>query len=127
VVAVELLGIRSLSFAVGAYLSIGTTLAIFVGGVVRWMVDSAVKKAGGDTLESGSEISPGSLYASGLIAAGGIVGLMGVALKLYETTVGSDDLIRIPHTFLDHSGVSVAAFAALAFSLYYFARKPLKK
>ncbi len=44
VIAVELLGIRSLSFAVGAYLSIGTTLAIFTGGVVRWMVDAAVKK-----------------------------------------------------------------------------------
>ena len=52
VVAVELLGIRSLSFAVGAYLSIGTTLAIFCGGVVRWFVDQAVKRAGGDESES---------------------------------------------------------------------------
>ena len=75
VIAVELLGIRSLTFAVGAYLSIGTTLAIFCGGVVRWLVDSAVKKAGGDAAEAESEISPGSLFASGLIAAGGIVGL----------------------------------------------------
>ena len=89
VIAVELLGIRSLSFAVGAYLSIATTLAIFVGGIVRWMVDSAVAKAGGGT-DTESEISPGSLYASGLIAAGGIVGLMGVALKLYEAATGHD-------------------------------------
>ncbi len=42
VLAVELLGVRSLTFAVGAYLSIATTLAIFVGGVVRWMVDRAM-------------------------------------------------------------------------------------
>ena len=41
VIAVELLGIRSLSLAVGAYLSIGTTLAIFAGGVVRALVDAA--------------------------------------------------------------------------------------
>jgi len=61
VIAVELLGIRSLSFAVGAYLSIGTTLAIFVGGMVRWFVDEALKKAGGDAADSDSEISPGSL------------------------------------------------------------------
>ena len=47
VITVELLGIRSLAFAVGAYLSIGTTLAIFTGGVMRWLVDAAVKKAGG--------------------------------------------------------------------------------
>jgi putative OPT family oligopeptide transporter len=124
VIAVELLGIRSLSFAVGAYLSIGTTLAIFVGGMVRWFVDAAVKKAGGEETES--EISPGSLFASGLIAAGGIVGLLGVALKGYETTVGKGDILNFPHTFLDNNYVSVAAFAVLAFSLYYFARKPLK-
>jgi len=124
VIGVELLGIRSLSFAVGAYLSIGTTLAIFVGGMVRWFVDAAVKKAGE---ESESEISPGSLYASGLIAAGGIVGLLGVALKLYESTAGKGDILNFPHTFLDRQWVSVLAFAALAFSLYHFARKPLKK
>ncbi len=46
VIAVELLGIRSLTFAVGAYLPIGTTLPIFVGGVVRWMVDRAAARAG---------------------------------------------------------------------------------
>jgi uncharacterized oligopeptide transporter (OPT) family protein len=126
VIAVELLGIRSLSFAVGAYLSIGTTLAIFVGGVVRWMVDSAAKKAD-SSAETEGDVSPGSLYASGLIAAGGIIGLLGVALKLYEATFGKEDPIRFPHTFLDNSGVSVVAFAALAFSLYYFARRPLKK
>src|ERR1700728_1054759 len=127
VTAVELLGVRSLSFAVGAYLSIGTTLAIFCGGAVRWFVDQAVKRAGGDMAEAESEISPGSLYASGLIAAGGIVGLFGVALKGYETTADKGDILNFPHTFLDHTWVSVAAFGLLAYSLYYFARKPLKK
>jgi uncharacterized oligopeptide transporter (OPT) family protein len=128
VIAVELLGIRSLTFAVGAYLPIGTTLPIFVGGVVRWLVDQAVKRAGGDAAEADSEISPGSLFASGLIAAGGIVGLIGVALKAVEATYYDNrDLLNFPHTFLDHDLVSVVAFAMLAFSLYYFARKPLRK
>jgi uncharacterized oligopeptide transporter (OPT) family protein len=128
VIAVELLGIRSLTFAVGAYLPIGTTLPIFVGGVVRWLVDQAVKKAGGDTAEAESEISPGSLFASGLIAAGGIVGLLGVALKAVEATYFDNrDLLNLPHTFLNNNYVSVLAFGLLAFSLYYFARKPLKK
>lgn len=126
VVAIELLGIRSLSFAVGAYLSIATTLAIFTGGVVRWMVDRAVEKAGGNSAETESEISPGSLYASGLIAAGGIVGLLGVMLKLYEAASGKVDLVKFPHTFLYNQGVSVIMFLLLAFSLYYFARKPLQ-
>jgi len=122
VIAIEILGIRSLSFAVGAYLSIATTLAIFAGGVVRWMIDRAVEKT-----ESESEVSPGSLYASGLIAAGGIVGLMGVALKLYETATGKQDVLLFPPTnFLHHDWVSVLMFVLLAGSLYYFARKPLK-
>ncbi len=84
VIAVELLGIRSLTFAVGFYLPIGTTLPIFIGGVVRWMVDRAAKRAG--ETDADSEISPGSLFASGLIAAGGIAGLVGVALAAIEAT-----------------------------------------
>ena len=82
VIAVELLGIRSLSFAVGFYLSIATTLAIFAGGVVRWLVDRRARKAGGTVEES--EVSPGSLYSSGLIAAGGIVGLLGMVIQVLE-------------------------------------------
>jgi putative OPT family oligopeptide transporter len=124
VIAVELLGVRSLSFAVGAYLSIGTTLAIFTGGVVRWLVDRAVEKAGG---AQEGDVSPGSLFASGLIAAGGIMGLLGVAFKFYETTWNKDNPIGLPQTFLYNNGVSVLAFLALAFALYYFARKPLNK
>jgi putative OPT family oligopeptide transporter len=123
VITIELLGIRSLAFAVGAYLSIGTTLAIFMGGVMRWLVDSAVKKAGGST-DSDADVSPGSLFASGLIAAGGIAGLIGVAIKGYTTTFLVPNPIHFQLT--ENPIVSVAAFLALAGSVYYFARKPLK-
>ena len=128
VIAVELLGVRSLTFAVGAYLSIATTLAIFVGGVMRWMVDRAVLKASGGVPGSltESEISPGSLYASGLIAAGGIVGLMGVGVRLYEAARDTTMPRFSDHNPLHHDWVSVLMFALLAFSLYYFARKPLE-
>ncbi len=127
VIAVELLGVRSLSFAVGAYLSIGTTLAIFAGGVVRWMIDRALDKTG-EAAASESEVSPGSLYASGLIAAGGIMGLFGVAIKAYESLTGNTVPIELPqNTWLHHDWVSVVMFVALGYSLYYFARKPLKK
>jgi putative OPT family oligopeptide transporter len=126
VIAVELLGIRSLPFAVGAYLPIGTTLPIFVGGVVRWLVDLMAKRSG-DEADVDSEISPGSLFASGLIAAGGIVGLIGVGLKAYEATFNKGDILNFPNSPLNNTVVSVLAFGALAFALYYFARKPLKK
>jgi putative OPT family oligopeptide transporter len=153
VIVVELLGVRSLTFAVGAYLSIATTLAIFVGGVMRWMVDRAMLQHAAklaaanpdvidpDTglpvptsvtpaLDNESEISPGSLYASGLIAAGGIVGLLGVCARLVEGVSeqhgGHWKLFSFsPDNPLHHDWVSVVMFALLAFSLYYFARKPL--
>ena len=130
VIAVELLGVRSLSFAVGAYLSIGTTLAIFCGGLIRWMIDQAVTRSGGNAAETESEVSPGSLYASGLIAAGGIVGLLGVARRLYEGVTEHELHLwfpagSTPYRLLDHPSISVVMFALLGFSLYYFARKPL--
>ena len=130
VIVVELLGVRSLTFAVGAYLSIATTLAIFVGGVMRWMVDRALEKhrlanaIPEDELAS-EEISPGSLYASGLIAAGGIVGLLGVCIKLYEAATDRSIPRFSEHNPLHHDWISVIMFALLAYSLYYFARKPL--
>jgi uncharacterized oligopeptide transporter (OPT) family protein len=126
VIAIELMGVRSLTFAVGSYLSIATTFAIFVGGVVRWMVDRAAAKAG-EVSEGESEISPGSLYASGLIAAGGIVGLMGVGMKLWESVSARNNPVQIPQTAIYHDWFAVLMFALLAFSLYYFARKPLAK
>jgi hypothetical protein len=75
--------------------------------------------------EAESEISSGSLFASGLIAAGGIMGLMGVCVKIYES-VKETSIPRFPEANPLHKDwVSVIAFAALAYSLYYFARKPL--
>jgi hypothetical protein len=124
VIAVELLGIRSLSFAVGAYLH-----RHHAGHLHRRRsaLDGRCSRQKSRRRGTEGDVSPGSLYASGLIAAGGIIGLLGVALKLYETTFGKEDPIAIPHSFLYHDWVSVVAFAALAGSLYYFARKPLKK
>src|ERR1700741_3597446 len=66
VLAVEILGVRSLAFAVGAYLSIGTTATMFAGGIVRWLVEASTKGA-----KDEGEASPGALFSRGLIAAGG--------------------------------------------------------
>jgi ATP/ADP translocase len=145
VIAVELLGIRSLSFAVGFYLSIGTTAAIFAGGLVRWLAERGQDEKKGD-----DETSPGSLYASGLIAAGGIVGLFAIGLRLLGISdkINFEALVAAPieksiaaaakagqaysPTLGEHLALAVhspwvgmIAFGLLAYSLYYFARKPL--
>lgn len=127
VIGIELLGVRSLTFAVGAYLSIGTTLAIFCGGVVRWLVDRAAERRGQGALTAAeSEVSSGSLFASGLIAAGGIMGLAGVGLHLLQDFVTHKETPHFsPTNPLYSDWVSVLCFAALAFSLWYFAQKPM--
>jgi OPT oligopeptide transporter protein len=133
VIGVELLGIRSLSFAVGFYIPMATTLAIFCGGVVRWLVERAAERAGEKTEES--DVSPGSLYASGLIAAGGIVGLLGIAIKLAETQGWLPENSIAWGTKLSFMGdhpvfanlFGVAMFGLLMYSLFYFARKPLEE
>ncbi|QMV17937.1 oligopeptide transporter, OPT family [Granulicella sp. 5B5] len=126
VVGIELLGVRSLTFAVGAYLSIGTTLAIFCGGAVRWLVDRAAERSGQVAkTEAEKEVSSGSLLASGLIAAGGIVGLTGVGLKLLESVTHKPTPHFSSTNPLYKDWVSVVAFALLAYGLYYFAKKPM--
>jgi putative OPT family oligopeptide transporter len=131
VIAVELLGIRSLSFAVGSYLSIGTTAAIFAGGLVRWLAerDQPEKK-------SDDEASPGALYASGLIAAGGIVGLLAIVVRVIDQAKEKYPSLGFVPTQWSQVGkaigiegnplIAILVFAALAYSLYYFARKPLE-
>jgi putative OPT family oligopeptide transporter len=69
-VTLELCGIHSLSFAVGSYLPIATTAPIFVGGLVRWIVERQTGQKGE------SELSAGTLFSSGLIAGGSLAGIL---------------------------------------------------
>jgi OPT oligopeptide transporter protein len=143
VIAVELLGIRSLPFAVGSYISIATTMAMFAGGMVRWLAERGTEKES----DTGSEVSSGSLYASGLIAAGGVFGLLAIVINLLQDPELSK---RLPHWIvrafylpwpgkafafgerhLPHLSrvpwLGVGLFTILALTLFVSARKRLKQ
>ena len=127
VIAIELLGVRSLSFAVGSYLSIATTVAIFAGGAVRWLVERNKPK----TAETESEVSPGALYSSGLIAAGGVVGLLAIFIKLMEIRGWvTPDKFNVGTKWIGslatNGWLGVVMFVLLASSLFVFARKKLE-
>ncbi len=131
VIAVELLGIRSLSFAVGSYLGLHTTLAIFCGGVVRWAAERGTKPSGG---HAESDVSPGSLFASGLIAAGGVMGLIAIVINVLGDPELGIRLIppgvlafgpKIAPALATSNLLAVVMFALLSYSLYHFARKKL--
>jgi putative OPT family oligopeptide transporter len=131
VIAVELLGIRSLSFAVGSYLGLHTTLAIFCGGLVRWAAERGRAAAAG---HAESEVSPGSLFASGLIAAGGVMGLIAIIINVLGDPELGIKLIppgmfafgpRLAPGLATSNIFAVIMFGLLAYSLYHFARKKL--
>ena len=73
-IMMELCGVPSLPFAVGVYLPLSASTPIFVGGMIRWLVDRRSKRS-----EAEAETSPGVLMSSGLIAGGTIAGI-GLAL-----------------------------------------------
>jgi len=139
VIAVEILGVRSLAFATGSYLPLGTTAAMFIGGLVRVLVEATTKK------KDESEASPGALYSSGLIAAGGVFGLLGIVINLFQDPEISSrvpawvtkilnlpwrpDLFSFGPRIMGHLATSnlfgIFMFAVLSASLFYFARKKL--
>lgn len=85
----ELCGVNSLNFAVGAYLPLSTTLPIFVGGLIRKIVDMGSKKKEGHGEDD--ELGRGSLFATGLVAGGALAGVVVALLSI-------PDKVTIPFT-----------------------------
>lgn len=81
-IVLEMSGIPSLAFAVGVYLPLSSSSPIFIGGLVRWLVDKwiarkhAASRLTQDQLIAEGDKSPGVLMASGYIAGGAIAGII---------------------------------------------------
>ncbi len=99
----ELCGVPSLPFAVGAYLPLSTSTAIALGGLVRKLSD---RRAGRSAAEA--ESSPGTLFASGLIAGGAIAGLVGAALAGLDVEVTGADGVARPVALVQRFGLALA-------------------
>jgi hypothetical protein len=121
-----------LPFAVGAYLPLSVTSPIFVGGLVKLIVDK-IRKSGEDE----SEIGPGALLSSGLIAGGALTGILIAGLKgwIWEVNAAgkeisvADKLNTGIGESMGVSGdiVSLVLFASLAVILITFALGKEKK
>jgi putative OPT family oligopeptide transporter len=73
----ELCGVSSLPFAVGVYLPLSTSAPIFVGGLVRYVVEKLTRRKGaGEASELESEMSSGVLFSTGYIAGGTLAGVI---------------------------------------------------
>ena len=80
-------------FAVGMYLPLGTTFAIFVGGVIRWVTDRLRDRRGLNDAQKARVDNAGVLTASGMIAGEALCGLVIAGWWVHHenrTLLGSD-------------------------------------
>lgn len=122
---VELCGVSSLAFAVGAYLPLSTTSPIFAGGLIKLIADKITKRK-----EEESEVSSGALFSSGLIAGGALTGIL-VAVLLgtnVNTADGPQSVIAVihhaVHDVIPEGGdlISIIMFILLGLIVFRFAK-----
>jgi putative OPT family oligopeptide transporter len=115
---VELIGIRSLPFAVGVYLPFYLTTPIMVGGVLRYITE---KKFEGSRLKTKRE--NGILFSSGLIAGSALVGVGLALMASYSRSLV--ETLEVGYKWMGSfdSIASLIIFAGLALLLWGFINK----
>jgi len=127
-VTIELCGVSALTFAVGAYLPLSTTLPIFAGGAIKGYVD---RRRGAASGGHGEDLGPGSLFATGLVAGGALAGVLVALLSVNDSVLGAlnkVDLGPLLARALGDAGyqiLGVVFFAVMGVVLYRVARRPM--
>ncbi len=79
-IAVDIIGIPVLAFAIGLYLPIHLSAPIFVGGIIKRVIEN--RKYASDKQKEAS-VQSGILFSSGMIAGEGIVGILLAVLAVF--------------------------------------------
>jgi putative OPT family oligopeptide transporter len=128
-IALILVRVKSpMLFAVGMYLPLETTFAIFVGGMVRGFVDRQAEKRGHNAAQKARVENAGVLTASGLIAGEALMGLVAagvVAYKAYQAASDPSVVIAFPQVPGFASIAAWLAIPVMIFLLVYLVRRPL--
>ena len=86
--ALILLRVKSpMLVAVGMYLPVNTSFAIFIGGLLRWASDTLATRKGYNDAQKSRVESVGILIASGLIAGEALTGLVVAYFKFNDMQV----------------------------------------
>lgn len=125
-IVIELCGIKALSFAIGIYLPLSTTLPIFIGGAIRGIVEWRQKKKNIQVSPEEEDLGKGNLFATGLVAGGALAGVLVAILSSIDSvktklnTVNTEHAISSPG-FLGEQGykwLGVLFFAIMGYTLY---------
>jgi len=125
-ISMILIKVRSpMLFAVGMYLPLGTTFAIFCGGIIRGIVDRVSKKRGYNDAQKARVENAGILTASGLIAGEALMGLFIAAVVFVNDQMGKPPEFWFLPGFSEVAPwLAIAFFAVLAL---YLISVPLRK
>lgn len=128
-ITMELCGIKSLSFAVGLYLPLSTTLPIFCGGAIRGLVDMRKKKSGEVLSAEEEDLGKGNLFATGLVAGGALAGVLIAFLSAPDSMQSFLQGVNLEHGIAESLGqggyflLGVLCFAFMGFMLYRIGMK----
>lgn len=124
-IVMELCGIKSLSFAVGAYLPLATTLPIFAGGLIKGWVERKQQPVSPEE----EDLGKGNLFATGLVAGGALFGVVVAFLQAFPSTEQGLQRISMEEGLISALGqggfylLGVAFFVAMCILLLLTARK----
>ena len=127
---VELCGIKALSFAIGVYLPLSTTLPIYIGGAIRGMVEGIKKRRGHVPKEGEEDLEKGSLFATGLVAGGALMGVLFAFMNIPEALANELRKWSAEHWLIENIGqlgyyiLGIGFFALMGWMLY---RNGMKK
>ncbi|NMD28781.1 MAG: OPT family oligopeptide transporter, partial [Bacteroidetes bacterium] len=129
-IVVELCGIKALSFAIGIYLPLSTTLPIFIGGAIRGIANWRKSKKHDAKSEEDEDLGKGNLFATGLVAGGAVAGVIVAILSVNENIANTLKNWSAEHGLTQMLGsetgyffLGVAFFAFMGFVLYKMALK----
>jgi OPT family oligopeptide transporter len=129
-VTLELCGIKSLSFAVGTYLPLSTTLPIFIGGAVRGLAEWRQRSKGEAPSAEEEDLGKGNLFATGLVAGGALMGVIVAVLTVFfepaMNAINAEEGLRNSLGQGGYYALGVAFFALMAFVLYRIATSKVK-
>ncbi len=135
-IAVEVLHIPVLPFAIGLYLPIHLSTPIMAGGIVRWLVER--KKFASET-DKKEAVERGILYTSGMIAGEGLLGIIlavfaviPMKMMMGETEISSfgdfvANVLPIKFTGMTGNIVGLAAFAVILYLIFNATKQDEKK
>ena len=123
-VVMELCGIKALSFAIGIYLPLSTTLPIFIGGAIRGLVEWRQRRKKVVISPEEEDLGKGNLFATGLVAGGALAGVLVAILSSIPSVSGKLGDISAEHGLSSGLGemgykvLGVAFFAVMGYVLY---------